>query len=178
VPTQDVIVYYNLLSPWITLHWVGGLPIMPYHIWYWVPWWDYDGDGSIDTWLFDPEIEDALYGSGPYIFDHRTPGIEILLKSFEVGQVYKGITSTGSYFEYAHLGDLGNDAPAFRKFDGDTDGYDLALWIQCFNGLAPPQHIMLGDLGNDAPAFYKFDGDTDGYDLALWIQCFNGLGPN
>jgi hypothetical protein len=97
VPTQDVIIYYNILSPWITLHWAGGLVILPYHIWYWVPWWDYDADGSIDTWLFDPEIEDALYGSGPYIFDHRVPGIEILLKSFKVGTAYKGIVSTGEY---------------------------------------------------------------------------------
>jgi ABC-type transport system substrate-binding protein len=106
VPTQDVIVYYNLLSPWITLHWVGGLPIMPYHIWYWVPWWDYDADGTIDTWLFDPEIEDALYGSGPYIFDHRTPAIEILLKAFNIGTAYHGIVSTGEYMNsYARSND-------------------------------------------------------------------------
>jgi hypothetical protein len=97
VPTQDIIVYYNILSPWITLHWVGGLPIMPYHIWYWVPWWDYDNDGAIDTWLYDPEVEDTLYGSGPYIFDHRSPGIEILMKAFKVGASYKGITSTCAY---------------------------------------------------------------------------------
>jgi ABC-type transport system substrate-binding protein len=83
VPTQDIIVYYNILSPWITLHWVGGLPILPYHIWYWVPWWDADGDGTIDTWLFDPEVEKAMQGSGPYIFTSRTPGILITLTAYK-----------------------------------------------------------------------------------------------
>jgi hypothetical protein len=70
---------------------------LPYHIWYWVPWWDYDADGSIDTWLYDPEIEDTLYGSGPYIFDHRIPGVEILLKAYKVGTTYHYIASTGEY---------------------------------------------------------------------------------
>jgi len=81
--TNEIRVYFNVLSPWITVHWVGGLPIMPYHIWYWVPWWDFDGDGTIDTWLYDPEFEDTLYGCGPYIFDHRIPGVEILLKAYK-----------------------------------------------------------------------------------------------
>jgi len=97
VPKQDIVIYYNILSPWITLHWAGGLVILPYHIWYWVPWWDYDADGSIDTWLYDPEIEDTLYGSGPYIFDHRIPGVEILLKAYKVGTTYHYIASTGEY---------------------------------------------------------------------------------
>jgi len=125
VPTQDVIVYYNILSPWITLHWVGGLPIMPYHIWYWVPWWDYDGDGTIDTWLFDPEIEDALYGSGPYIFDHRTPGIEILLKAFKAGTAYHGITSTGEYMKLVPT--LYVQPTVFRKLQGASFSLNVTV---------------------------------------------------
>jgi len=123
VPKQDVIIYYNILSPWITLHWAGGLVILPYHIWYWVPWWDYDGDGTIDTWLYDPEIEDTLYGSGPYIFDHRIPAVEILLKAFKVGTKYHYITSTGEY-----MANYGIDDYSTRVGSGMTPGpFDVTM---------------------------------------------------
>jgi hypothetical protein len=151
VPTQDIIIYYNILSPWITLHWAGGLVILPYHIWYWVPWWDYDADGTIDTWLFDPEIEDALYGSGPYIFDHRTPGIEILLKAFKIGTTYKGIVSTGAYFQYP-MGDF--------NFDGTVDGSDFFILLQAWDTTPP----------SDPRADSNKDGTVDGSDFFILLQ--------
>jgi hypothetical protein len=184
VPTQDVIVYYNLLSPWITLHWVGGLPILPYHIWYHVPWWDYDGDGTIDSWLYDPEIEKTLIGSGPYIFDHRTPGIEILLKAFNIGTVYDppGTVSTGDYFQSLRrrAADFGGSVPpVFFKFDGKVDGKDLSLFLQVFKAqIRPAANYTQCDIGSGVPPkFFKFDTNVDGKDLSMFLQCFKEIAP-
>jgi hypothetical protein len=151
VPTQDVIVYYNLLSPWITLHWVGGLPIMPYHIWYWVPWWDYDADGSIDTWLYDPEIENTLMGSGPYIFDHRVPGIEILLTAF----------TTDSYWAKYPAGDgSGEDPNAAPWHNGIVFWQDmLVVLVNYGKKYADPEwttnHLVRTDFNGDRQIFWQ-----------------------
>lgn len=81
------------------------------------------------------------------------------------------------------LGDLGGPVyyvPTFFAFDGKVDGIDLALFIQCYKGLAPPEAMYLGDLGgpvNYVPTFFAYDGKVDGIDLALFIQCYKGLGP-
>jgi ABC-type transport system substrate-binding protein len=184
VPTQDVIVYYNLLSPWITLHWVGGLPIMPYHIWYWVPWWDYDADGSIDTWLYDPEIENTLMGSGPYIFDHRTPGIEILLTAFKIGTEYKAPfgtmqESTGSYFATYPPGDCSGadpNAPPWR--DGIVFWQDLLVVVVGYGAdrLDPRWATMYLPRAD-----FNGDGRISWYDLLcvlVWYGRDYGLGPS
>jgi len=79
------------------------------------------------------------------------------------------------------VGDLGGGVPPqFFAFDGKVDGTDLALFIQCYKGLAPPEAMYLGDLGgpvNYVPTFFAYDGKVDGYDLALFMQCYKGLGP-
>jgi len=79
------------------------------------------------------------------------------------------------------LGDLGGGLPPqFFKFDGKVDGIDLALFIQCYKKLAPPEAMYLGDLGgpvNYVPTFFAYDGKVNAYDLALFIQCYKGLGP-
>lgn len=91
--------------------------------------------------------------------------------------------SNSTTFEVFILGDLGgpvNYIPTFFAFDGKVDGYDLALFIQCYKELAPPEAMYLGDLGgpvNYVPTFFAYDGKVDGYDLALFIQCYKGLGP-
>jgi len=87
---------------------------------------------------------------------------------------------TDGWILIAKVGDLGgpiNNAPTFFACDGVIDGRDLALWIQCYNGLAPPNAMYLGDLGSYPPQFFKCDGLVDGTDLALFIQCYNDLGP-
>jgi len=92
-------------------------------------------------------------------------------------------TFNSTTFEVYILGDLGGPVgyvPTFFAYDGKVDGYDLALFIQCYRGLAPPEAMYLGDLGgpvNYVPTFFAYDGKVDGYDLALFIQCYRGLGP-
>jgi hypothetical protein len=159
VPPQDIIIYYNILSPWITLHWAGRLPIMPYHIWYWVPWWDYDfgfPDGTIDTWLYDPEIEKTTMGSGPYIFDSRVPGISITLKAYKIGMPYDppSTVSSGSYFKYP-LGDF--------NFDLTVDGSDFFILLQAW-GRSPPDPLY------DKRADANRDGTVDGSDFFILLQ--------
>lgn len=77
------------------------------------------------------------------------------------------------------VGDLGGGMPPqFFVFDGKVNAYDLALFIQAYKGLAPPEAMYLADLGGGTqPRFFKSDGLVDGRDLALFIQCYNGLGP-
>jgi len=78
------------------------------------------------------------------------------------------------------MGDLGGSLPPeFFKFDGEVDGKDLALFIQAFKGLAPPEAMYLADLGGGLPPeFYAYDGKVDGKDLALFLLCYKGLGPD
>jgi len=57
---------FNLTS-WLALDWVGGVPILPRHIWI-----DYPptlpGDPTVPgSWSFNPELGDALIGTGPYM---------------------------------------------------------------------------------------------------------------
>jgi len=82
-------------------------------------------------------------------------------------------------FEVYILGDLGGGIPPeFFNFDGVVDGKDLALFIQCYKELAPPEAMYLADLGGGMPPeFFNFDGVVDGKDLALFIQCYKGQGP-
>lgn len=77
------------------------------------------------------------------------------------------------------FGDLGSGIPPqFYVFDDKVDGKDLALFLQCFKGLAPQEAIRLADLGGGIPPqFFNFDGEVDGKDLALFLVCFKGLGP-
>jgi hypothetical protein len=79
----------------------------------------------------------------------------------------------------AKVGDFGGGVPPqFFKFDGVVDGKDLALFLQCYRGLAPPEAMSLADLGGGVPPqFFKCDGKVDGKDLALFLLCYKGLGP-
>ena len=89
----------------------------------------------------------------------------------------------GGWMFIADVGDLGSSVdyvPTFFAFDWKVDGYDVALFIQCYRGLAPSEAMCLGDLGssiNYVPTFFAFDEEVDGYDLALFIQCYKGLSP-
>jgi uncharacterized protein YlzI (FlbEa/FlbD family) len=77
------------------------------------------------------------------------------------------------------VGDIGGGVPPqFFQCDDKVDGKDLALFLQCFKGIAPPEVWYLADLGGGVPPeFYNCDGEVDGKDLALFLQCFKGLGP-
>jgi len=59
-----------------------------------------------------------------------------------------------------------------------VDGKDLALFIQAYKGLAPPEAMQLADLGGGLPPqFFNFDQTVDGKDSSLFLQCFKGQGP-
>jgi hypothetical protein len=90
-----------------------------------------------------------------------------------------GYINHGSH-KIQKVGDLGGPPPAtFFNFDGYVNSMDLALFLQCYHGTAPPEAMYLGDLGGDIPPqFFKCDGKVDGKDLALWLLCFKGLGPD
>jgi hypothetical protein len=77
------------------------------------------------------------------------------------------------------VGDLGTGYPlVFGKFDGKVDGRDLALFLMCYKGTAPPDAMYLGDLGTGYPlVFFAYDGKVDGKDLAMFLMCYKGLGP-
>jgi len=97
-----------------------------------------------------------------------------------VSSRYQGESASNSTtFEAYRLGDLGGGVPPqFLLFDGAVDGKDLALFLQCFKGTAPPEAMYLGDLGGGVPPqFFQFDGKVDGKDLALFLQCYKGIGP-
>lgn len=78
------------------------------------------------------------------------------------------------------VGDLGGGVPpTFFNFDWKVDGKDLALFLQCFKGLVPPEAMILADFGGSVPPkFFKYDGKVDGKDLSLFLQCFKGQGPD
>jgi len=88
---------------------------------------------------------------------------------------------TNGWILITTVGDLGGPVsyvPTFFACDGKVDGFDLALFIHCYKGLASSETMYLGDLGGSfPPQFFECDGVVDGKDLALWIQCYKGLGP-
>ena len=77
------------------------------------------------------------------------------------------------------VGDLGSGPPPkFFAFDRRVDNSDLALFIKCYRGLAPPEARYLGDLGSGPPpTFFEVDGKIDDNDLTLFIQVYGGQGP-
>jgi len=77
------------------------------------------------------------------------------------------------------VGDLGTGYPlVFGKCDGKVTGPDLALFLMCYKGTAPPEYKYLGDLGTGYPlVFFACDGKVTGPDLALFLLCYKGLGP-
>jgi ABC-type transport system substrate-binding protein len=92
-PTLDsetITVYVDYFMPWQILHWIGGIPITPYHIWRNIL---QSTALSVDTWA-----NDIVYGTGPWILFSRTSGVEMTLIPYTTGQTYRGITLERSYF--------------------------------------------------------------------------------
>jgi parallel beta-helix repeat protein len=89
-------------------------------------------------------------------------------------------TFIDSWTLITRVGDLGGGLPPeYFNFDSKVDGMDLALFIQCYKSLAPPEAMYLADLGGGLPPeFFNCDGVVDGYDLALFIACYKGNGPD
>jgi len=81
---NDIVIYLGVFMPWLALHWVGGLYIIPMHIWMYI---GIDGCELIDPWQADIE-----YGCGPWILLDNAPGISMTMIPFRNGQTYRGIT--------------------------------------------------------------------------------------
>jgi hypothetical protein len=72
------------------LHWVGGIPITPYHIWRYI---QQNVGLNVDSWQYD-----ILYGTGPDILLSRTAGVDMTMIPFLAGNSYRGITLQNSFF--------------------------------------------------------------------------------
>jgi len=90
IGAYDITVYFNVLMPWLALHWVGERPLIPMHVWMWIP---IDGAGNVDCWA-----EDLVYGSGPWVLVDRTPGVSMRMIPFRNGQTYRGMILERSHF--------------------------------------------------------------------------------
>jgi len=86
VDDYTIKVRLNSLSYW-GLHWIGGLPIMPKHIWEGVTdsegrtWTDPDWDPMAAREFHPWEVENGMVGTGPWIFVNYVPGESVLLKA-------------------------------------------------------------------------------------------------
>ena len=88
---------------------------------------------------------------------------------------------TNGWVLIAKAGDLGGSVgvtPTFFKCDGIVNWADVALFITCYKGQAPPEAMPLADLGGGfPPQFFACDGKVDWADVALFIACYKGQGP-
>jgi hypothetical protein len=87
---------------------------------------------------------------------------------------------TDGWVYIAMIGDLGGGTPPqFFKFDGRVDAVDLALFVKCLQGTAPPEAMYLADLGSivsHIPKYFQFDGNVTGADEILFLYYYRGLG--
>lgn len=112
------------------------------------------------------------YHNGNYTINaYATP---ILGETDTADNVYMG------WILITKSGDIGGGLPPqFFKCDGKVDSKDLALFLMCYKGTAPPEAMYLADLGGEVPPkFFKCDGKLDSKDLALFLRCYKGLGPD
>ncbi|MBX5326619.1 hypothetical protein HM002_02710 [Candidatus Bathyarchaeota archaeon A05DMB-4] len=87
---NQLMVYFDVPLPWLALHWVGGIPLIPMHLWSQIP---ISTSGDIDAWQYD-----LVYGCGPFILLSRTPAVQNVLISFTEGQSYRGTTITHGFW--------------------------------------------------------------------------------
>jgi len=90
IGAYDIGFYFNWYAPWLTLHMIGQLPIIPHHVWSEIL---ISNSHTIDPWIYD-----ICYGTGPYILLSRTPGVEMTMIPFRTGQTYRGVTLAHSYY--------------------------------------------------------------------------------
>jgi hypothetical protein len=88
--SNQIVVKLSTFMPWLGLHRIGGVPLIPMHIWRAIP---MIGSESIDTWG-----NDIVYGTGPYILLTRNPGVSMVMIPYIAGASYRGVTTQNSYF--------------------------------------------------------------------------------
>lgn len=90
VDADAIMVVLNQPMAWIGLHWVGGVPLMPMHLWSQIT--------QTESLVVDPIANDLLYGTGDWIFLSHTAGVGTTMIPFTAGQSYRGITLQNDYF--------------------------------------------------------------------------------
>lgn len=98
IPADGIAVYLDSNYNWMGLHLIGSLPIMPMHLW--------SSITQYKSTVVDHVANDLVYGSGPYVFLTRTPGVSLTMISHVAGQTYRGLTLQHSYF-YQPVGKVG-----------------------------------------------------------------------
>jgi len=154
--SETVVVYLNQAMSWIGLHWIGGVPITPMHIWQWIP------ITTVKT--VNPWSADLCYGTGPWILLDRTAGVSMTMIPFRCGQSYRGITLTKSYFlqpvtVYKHV-----TTQFVQDFSAEPiDGNSLFL-IQTLTNMLPENETVT----------YYFDYDIMNYTGGNWVPYMSG----
>jgi hypothetical protein len=149
-------IYLNQKMSWIGLHWMGGIPITPMHIWQWVK---YSEIVALNPWS-----EDLVYGTGPWILLDRIAGVSMTLIPFRCGESYRGITLSKTFFlqpvtVYKSVGQ-------FRYEYGSEPIISNSMYmIQTLcNELAVPVNVT-----------YQFDYDIWNYTGTTWVPYVMGL---
>jgi len=190
-------VYYGVYMPLWALHWVGGLPIIPKHVW-----WPVFEEGN--TREFSALAEKALIGCGPWIFDYDASIIHeyYMLRAntryfrYHPVDMYATIESptglkrvdpgaTVNFKFFLHNQDFQ------RNFTGGEftitikqiapDGTETTLWTGTNPELTSCQEVEIysGSLTGTQIGLYKIKaeitpdpvtghGDQDGYTIFLW----------
>jgi len=98
-------VYYGLYMPVWALHWVGGLPIIPRHVWEPV-------FNEKHTREFDPYAQKCMSGCGPWIMKYEGEGSKI-------HEYYKLVANT-RFFRYAPV-DVFGRIDSLKHVEPDSD---------------------------------------------------------
>ena len=87
---EAIVVKLSTFMPWLGLHRIGGVTMIPMHLWSQIP---MIGSEVMDAWGYD-----MVYGTGPYILLSRNPGVSMVMIPFKPGASYRGVTNANSYF--------------------------------------------------------------------------------
>jgi hypothetical protein len=119
VPQESILVALTGAMGWIGLHRVGGLYMLPFHIWSQIPQdsWSYNGHTLAGAGWLDPSPSkaDILYGTGPYILLNHNPDVSFTMIAYKAGASYRGISSSYSYVWYSPVR---AKPPATNQSDG------------------------------------------------------------
>jgi len=121
---DDMIVKLSSFMPWLGLHRIGGVPLIPMHVWGSIP---MIGSEVLDAWG-----NDIVYGTGPYILLSRNPGVSMVMIPFKAGESYRGVTLQNSYF-YGPMRVLASSAESNPDDWSGVNGYSLYFGVQLQN---------------------------------------------
>ena len=149
---EQIVVKLNTFMPWLGLHRIGGVPLIPMHIWSKIP---MVGSEVLDAWG-----NDIVYGTGPYILSSRNPGVSMTMMPFVAGQSYRGITLHNSFF-YSPV--------------RTTDTANMSSYWMGINGYSMYYGAAMRNYDStDHNVSYFFDFAVERFDGANWIIIASG----